>query len=122
MKKVLIIDDDKQLLKTLSKVFRMLKYDVVSAASVDEAWNIILNAPPNLIVSDYFFKENNVCDLLSKLKMNVTDFNIPVVVLTGYTEESIKNLCGAKGAAAFLTKPFRINELKDVINSINSGE
>ena len=122
MKKVLIIDDDAQLLKTLSKVFRMLNYDVLSAASIEDAWEIILKEPPSLIVSDFFFKENDVCDLLSKLKKNKYDSGIPVVVLTGSTEESVRNICSAKGAAALITKPFRINELEEIINSLNCGE
>ncbi len=122
MKKILIIEDDKQLIKSLTKIFKFLKFEVVSFSNILDAIESLVDNAPDLIVSDYYFKNFTAIDLLSRLNGLKEKVRVPVIILSGTIDEEVQELCLKHGASAFLSKPFRINELKEIISSLNIGE
>ena len=103
--KVLIVDDNEELLQILSKLFSPL-YDVSLAYNGKEALEVIKNNMPDIVVSDVMMPEMTGIELCLHIKQNIDLCHIPVVLLTalGSDENSIDGYkCGADD---YVTKPF----------------
>lgn len=103
--KILIVDDNEELLQILNKLFLPL-YDVSLANNGKEALKAINNQMPDIIVSDVMMPEMSGTEMCLKIKQNIDLCHIPVILLTalGSTEHNIDGYkCGADD---YITKPF----------------
>lgn len=115
--KVLIVDDDEEVREFLSAELGVT-YKVVIAKNGAEGLQLALAQCPDLIVSDVVMPEMDGFTLLKKLKGNGNTSHIPVVLLTSKTEHLDRIQGLDKGADAYLTKPFIMEELSTVIASL----
>lgn len=81
MKKILLVDDNKDFLNHLSYFFKNKKVDVTLSYSADEALNNIRQKDFDLICSDYNMGDTNGLDLLKELRKNNND--VKFIMLTG---------------------------------------
>nr|QCI06965.1 hypothetical protein [Halydictyon mirabile] len=118
MKKLLLIDDDNNLIKLLSSYLIIEGFHVNVANTVTSALVSIKQNKPDLIISDIMMKQLDGYDLIQLLKLDVLLLDIPVIFLTakGMTHDRIRgyNL----GCHAYITKPFNPIELLSIINNI----
>ena len=103
-KRILIIDDDIDLLMLLERKLEKEGYFIETAASLPEAEEMLPGFQPHLVLLDINVKGEDGRQLCWKLKMNSEDKSIKVIVITGYD-------CSTKRAALFgaddlLPKPF----------------
>jgi len=106
--KILIVEDDHNLLDTLKYNLRKEGYKVVIAVDGAEALNVARREKPDLIILDIMLPKMSgfeVCHILRK------DMIVPILMLTAKTEETDKIVGLEIGADDYMTKPFSLREL-----------
>lgn len=119
MSKILILDDDQDLLSIVKPLLKKNGFDVLTFANWQKAWEDIKRSKPNLILLDVFLKGMDGMDVCKKLKSISSTRNIPVIMFSSYpniAETAIDEF----GADEFIAKPFEVNELVRKIKKVLS--
>ncbi|MBI4268012.1 MAG: response regulator transcription factor [Chloroflexi bacterium] len=106
--KILVVEDDRNLLDTLKYNLRKEGYDVITAADGAEALDTARSEKPDLIILDIMLPKLNgfeVCRILRK------EMTVPILMLTAKAEEIDKIVGLEIGADDYMTKPFSLREL-----------
>jgi DNA-binding response OmpR family regulator len=109
MKRVLVIEDDIDLLVGLKDNLELEGYEVLTATNGDDGLNTAVRARPHVIVLDVMLPKLNgfnVCRALAD-----RGITIPILILTARSDEFDKVLGFELGADDYVTKPFNIHEL-----------
>ena len=109
MKKILIIEDEQDLIKGLKLNLSDEGYDVDCAGNGAEGLRKAVEAAPDLIILDIMLPEMDGLEVCRKLRQKNID--IPVIMLTAKGEEIDKVVGLEIGADDYMTKPFSIREL-----------
>ncbi|MGC8554098.1 MAG: sigma-54-dependent transcriptional regulator [Candidatus Acidulodesulfobacterium sp.] len=120
--RILIVDDEKSILESLSILLVMDGYDVVTAQSANAAVKLLKNQVFNLIISDVRMPEMSGMDLIKLIKREYKESassygKIPVILMTAYSDVKIGIEAIKMGAFDYLTKPLDNEELKIVIKN-----
>ncbi len=108
---VLFVDDEPEILKALTRVFRKSSYRILTAKSAAAAWDILKKEPVQVIVSDLRMTRHSGTDLLKKVKTAYPD--IVRIILTGYADvNSVMDAVNQGAVYKFITKPWNEEELK----------
>lgn len=110
---VLIVDDDKGMCKTLSRIFELDGYRVSTASTGSEGVARVKEDTFNVAVLDIRLPDIDGVELLEIIKKTVPDLSVIMMTAYASVENAIKAL--NKGADAFVTKPFNIEELRAVV-------
>jgi len=119
-KKILVIDDNNDLLEMLSEALTGEGYEVECASHVDNVYEAVRNARAQLVIVDYILEGINGGELCHQLKINPRTSHLPVIMITGYSR--VLESLGSYGADHLLAKPFDLNELLAVVNSYFSDK
>ena len=106
--KILVVEDDLNLLRTLKYNLQREGYKVIAAIDGAEALATARREKPELIILDVMLPKMNgfeVCRVLRK------DMTVPILMLTAKTEETDKIVGLEIGADDYMTKPFSMREL-----------
>ncbi len=119
MKKILIIEDESALQKTLGEVLSQQGYEVLSALNGELGLKLAQSKKPDLILLDLVLPKIHGFDVLKKIKDNPETKEIPVIVLTNLeTIEDIKKAIEL-GATTYLVKSdYSLKELTIKINQV----
>jgi CheY-like chemotaxis protein len=130
-KKILVVDDNPVIVRTLSLKLTSAGYDVVSATDGSEAVSAVRKEKPNLILLDIAFPPDVAHGggvpwdgflIIEWLRRIEEAKSIPVIVITGGENEKYKERALALGATAFFQKPVDNDGLLDVITkTLNEG-
>eukprot|EP00262_Sarcandra_glabra_P004390 TRINITY_DN1536_c0_g1_i1.p1 TRINITY_DN1536_c0_g1~~TRINITY_DN1536_c0_g1_i1.p1 ORF type:complete len:781 (-),score=164.92 TRINITY_DN1536_c0_g1_i1:222-2564(-) len=114
--KVLLVESDDSTRQVLSALLRNCSYEVSAAANGLQAWKILedLTNQIDLILAEVDMPCLSGIGLLCKIMNHKTRKNIPVIMMSSYNSMGIVFKCLSKGAADFLVKPIRKNELKNL--------
>jgi two-component system KDP operon response regulator KdpE len=107
-KRILVVDDEPQILRALRKSLTINQFDVRTAADGESALDLLRDWSPDLIITDLAMPLMNgleLCRAIRRLSQ------IPIIVLSVKGEEKIKIQALDTGADDYITKPFSINEL-----------
>jgi len=124
-KKILVVDDDPVILRTLSLKLIGRGYDVMTASDGSEAVTSVRTERPDLILLDLLFPPDvahggGVCWdgflVMQWLKRMEEAVNIPIIVITGGDPASYEARAKQMGAAAFFHKPIDHDDLFEVIS------
>ena len=113
--KVLIIDDEKLLVKSTCMALNYYDFDAEGALDGQEGLKKAEELQPDVILLDIMMPIMDGWEVLVKLKENEATKNIPVVVFTAKEYSNGKTLSESKGADDFVAKPFEIDELVEVL-------
>lgn len=117
---ILLVDDDRLILSTLTTGLEAAGYTVNTAESVDEAEQWLDNNPrPDLVLLDYSMPKKSGTELAPKLK---TLNNIPFIMLTAYSEKETVDEASNAGALSYLVKPVSITQVLPAINTALSRD
>lgn len=119
MAKILILDDDMDLLSVIRSLLKKKGYDVGIFASWQKAWENIKKSKPSLILLDVFLKGMDGMVICKKLKATTATRNIPIIMFSSYpniAEIAISEF----GADEFIAKPFEVNDMIDKISDVLS--
>ena len=113
MKKVLLIDDDLDLLEVLAAGLAFFGFEVNTSSYTTDIHSLVTKYQPDIVIIDYIMKDINGGEMCSALKKKEATKNLPVIILSAY--DKVINSLGNYGCNAFISKPF---DLQDLINNI----
>ncbi len=116
-RKVLVIDDNNDLLDLLREALTAEGYEVECLPQIDNIYEAVLQSRAGLIIVDFILDGINGGELCHQIKINPRTSHIPVIMISGYTRV-LESLGGNYGADHFLPKPFDLNELVDTVNTL----
>lgn len=116
--KILIVDDEMDMLLPLKMSLEIENYIVVEAYNGKEAIEKAKTELPDLILLDLMLPEIDGYEVCDQLRKGSSTKNIPIIMLTAKdaVREKVKGL--ETGAEDFITKPFNLKELKARISSV----
>lgn len=109
MKRILVIEDEPQMLLGLRDNLELEGYDVQTAADGDEGLHKAASSAPDLVILDIMLPKRNGFDVCRELRAR--NVSTPIVMLTARSAETDKVLGLELGADDYVTKPFSITEL-----------
>ena len=119
--KIMIVDDEVDLVRALTLRFKSAGYEVVTATDGVTATQVAVREQPDAIVLDIGLPGGDGHTVAERLRSNMKTMSIPVVYLTARSSEKDKQRAAALGAAAYLTKPFKAEELLEVVTRLVVG-
>jgi CheY-like chemotaxis protein len=120
--KVLIVDDDEDIrLVSEVAVRRIGKWDVVVAATGEEALERARTEQPDVILLDVMMPRLNGPATLALLRQEPTTASIPVIFLTAKVQKHEVDRYMALGATGVIRKPFDVMTLSDEVRRIVEG-
>ncbi len=117
-KRILVIEDDLGLVKTLSNLLQIEGYNVITASDGDSAIRIAFSEMPDLIICDIVMTRINGYDVLRILKSGNKTASIPFIYLSGKVKENEIEYGLNLGADEYLCKPFEYDDLLEAINKL----
>ena len=117
-KKILVVDDERQIVKLVEVNLRKAGYDVVCAYDGVEALEKVQSDRPDMIVLDVMMPRMNGFDVLKKLQSNPETEQIPVIMLTAKAQDADIFAGWQSGVSSYLTKPFNPRELLTFVQRI----
>ena len=109
--KILVIEDEPDIRKTLEYNLAREGFIVSTAGSLKKAKNILENPNFSLILLDLMLPDGSGLDLCRELKSNPALKDIPIIILTAKDDEVDKVVGFELGADDYVTKPFSVREL-----------
>jgi two-component system, sensor histidine kinase and response regulator len=116
MKSILIIEDEPQIRSGIQEVLNLSKYETAVAPNGLVGINIAQDILPDLIICDVCMPELDGHDVIRILRKDQKTANIPFIFLTAQVEHDERRKGMELGAADYLSKPFKPDELLRVVN------
>ncbi len=114
-KKILLVDDEEDIIKINMRRLADSNYDVISANDGKEGLEKAEKEAPDLIILDVMMPKMDGLQTLVKLKDNPKTSHIPVIMLSGRGEKAALNKARVSGAADFIDKPFNGDMLMEAV-------
>lgn len=102
--KILVVDDEEDILKLLSVVLGAEGYEVVTGIDGQEGMDRFQESKPDLVITDVKMPRKNGLQFLREIKDSGSD--VDVIILTGYSDEATAIDCLRSGAYDYLVKPL----------------
>jgi two-component system alkaline phosphatase synthesis response regulator PhoP len=117
-KKILVVDDEPNIVKTVESRLKASGYDVVAAYDGEECLDKVHQEKPDLIILDLMLPKLNGHEIHKKLKADNEYKDIPVVMLTASAELNDIKTGMETGADGYITKPFKAEVLLGIIQGL----
>jgi two-component system, OmpR family, alkaline phosphatase synthesis response regulator PhoP len=104
--KILLVDDEVDILETVGFWLKSKGYDLITAADGNEALNKARKERPDLIVLDLMLPKIDGYKVCRLLKFDEKYKHIPIIMFTARVREADRQLGLETGADAYITKPF----------------
>ncbi len=109
MYKILLVDDDPIILENNQTFFRSMGYEVICTKTAETAEEIILSNALDCVILDVDLPGGNGFELCEKIR---TKTGLPIVFLSGYTEEESRVRGLSVGGDDYVCKPYSLTELE----------
>ena len=110
-KKILVVDDEADLVETIRFPLEMEGFNVLVSYNGEDALNQARKEKPDLILLDLMLPKLDGYKVCRLLKFDERYKHIPILMLTAKTQEKDKLIGKETGADEYITKPFDIDEL-----------
>lgn len=114
-RKILLVDDEQDILDLLSYNFKKQGFEVHTATDGNEALNEVSTFRPDVIVSDILMPNTSGIKMCRILKTDDRFKNIPIIFLSASTDEYLALSSLDAGAIKFLSKPIHLSMLFEVV-------
>jgi len=115
---ILVVDDEMPIRDMLTMALEAGGYSVTQAENAQEAYTIIIDQKPDLVLLDWMMPGTSGLELLRRLKKNELTEKLPIIMLTAKTEED-DTIAGLEtGADDYLIKPFSPRELVSRVKAV----
>jgi DNA-binding NtrC family response regulator len=119
MAKVLVVEDDAATQDFLEIILSKDNHEVLKALNGESGLKLAVEENPDIILSDLMLPEPPAdLELLAKLREAAP--GVPIVVISGYPSSDRISKCEELGVTEFLTKPFEIPFVRDIVNRLIS--
>jgi DNA-binding response OmpR family regulator len=119
--KVLVVDDEPDLLSTVEYRLKFADCDVVTASNGQEGLEKAASEKPDLILLDTNMPVMSGHEMLERLRATPDLKRIPVIMLTARSEAKDIAATSALGISDYITKPFDFTQLMDKVRAAMSG-
>lgn len=117
-KKILIVDDETDILEFLSYNFRKVGYDVFTTTEAKDALNKSILFAPDVVIIDIWMPEMTGIQMCGEMKKNEQLKNIPILFLTAYNAEYFSLSENRPGGTEYLNKPVSMKVIFQRINEM----
>lgn len=115
--RVLIVDDEADIVSTVKYRLEFCGFEVITAANGKEGLEKAANEKPDIILLDISMPVMNGHEVLERLKSYPELKDIPVIMLTAYSDAKDIAKAANLGIAGYITKPFDFSELMGKISN-----
>lgn len=119
--KILVVDDEEDIVAALSIRLKALGYEVITAKDGMAALDAARTQSPDLILLDIMLPKLDGYKVCRMLKFDEKYRHIPIIMITAKVADPNKKMGEEVGADAFITKPFNPEELVARIKDLISG-
>jgi len=118
-KRILLVDDEANLLYALSTILRMSypNYEILSSESAEEALKVIKTSTIDLVITDYMFDDKMDGLSLAEHIVNHSP-EIPIILITGCGSAEVNSTTYSLGCFAYLEKPFEVEEFLNLVEGV----
>ncbi len=116
-KKILVVDDEVDLVKTIQFSLELEGYKVLVSYNGEDALNQARKENPDLILLDIMLPKLDGYKVCRLLKFDEQYKHIPILMMTAKTQEKDKLMGKETGANEYITKPFDMEELMEKIKA-----
>lgn len=110
-KKILIIDDEPNIVKTMESRLKANGYDVLSASDGQQGYGLVQKEKPDLVILDIMLPKIDGYKICGLLKKDRRYAGIPIIMFTARAQEEDRQLGKELGADAYIVKPFKAESL-----------
>lgn len=115
-KKILIVDDNPHMCNLLVDILELFNCQGIKAKDGEEALSLLKKENVELVITDLKMPNLGGMDLLKSIKEE--DPSLPVVVITAFGKADTQKDVMAARADGYLAKPFKVNEIEDLLKRL----
>jgi two-component system alkaline phosphatase synthesis response regulator PhoP len=109
--KILVVDDDRQLVRLMQSYLLQANYEVLTAYEGASALAAIRHDRPDLVILDLMLPDRDGWDILRSVRSDERIATLPIILLTARIEDTDKIIGLELGADDYITKPFNPREV-----------
>lgn len=117
-KKIMVVDDEADVLEYLSNILRRHNYNVISTSKGREALELAQSHLPDLIILDIALPDIDGGEVASALADNASTSGIPIIFLTALMRKEEEELLGKTGRRYIIAKPAMKEQILGMIKKI----
>jgi len=121
-KKILIIEDETDIVDVVKIRLQAHEYEVLEAFDGKAGLDMARTKKPDLIILDIMLPKMDGYEVCRLLKEDKDYKDIPIVMLTAKTQDQDVRMAATSGADAYITKPFEAYILLDTVDKLLQGE
>ncbi|QNI02896.1 response regulator [Halomonas sp. SH5A2] len=121
MARVLVVDDEPNILISLEFLMQQAGFDVMTAEDGEQALAHVQQTKPDLILLDISLPGISGFDVLERLRQDSNTATLPIIMLTAHGREVEREKGMALGADDYITKPFSTQALVEKVNALLTG-
>jgi DNA-binding response OmpR family regulator len=118
MKKILIVDDEPNIVMSLEYTFKKNNFEVFIARDGQEALDILKNALPDVVILDVMMPNVDGYNTLEQIKNDNRLKDLKVIFLSAKNKEKDIEIGLSLGADLYVTKPFSVKKLLEQVNDL----
>ncbi len=122
MNKILIVDDEPNIVMSLEYTFKKNNFQVFIARDGEEALEILKTEVPNVIILDIMMPKVDGYATLEQIKKDEKLNNTKVIFLSAKNKESDVEKGMLLGADAYMVKPFSVKKLVEQVNELLNNQ
>ena len=112
-----MIEDQEAIRENVRELLEQKNFYVETSRTAGAGFDLANSFMPDLILCDLMLPDHSGIDFIKKLKKNEHLKEIPVIIITGHSQQETYRDAMTQGADDFIVKPFRAKELFDAINT-----
>lgn len=117
MKRILVIEDNREIRENASEMLELASYEVYTATNGREGLHIIRSQKPDLILCDIHMPVMDGYGFLENVMKDPALNSIPVIILSAFSERTDVQKGLEQGAAHYIIKPFDDEQLLKVVEA-----
>jgi DNA-binding response OmpR family regulator len=117
-KKILVVDDEPHIVKLVASRLKANGYEVITAGDGQEALDTARTEKPDLIILDLMLPKMDGYKVCGFLKRDTKYVNLPIIMFSARAQEEDIKTAQEVGADAYITKPFKPDELLGKIKEL----
>ena len=118
--KVLVIDDDVNIVTALTVRLRSLAYEVSHSTNGPDGLKAARAQKPDVIILDIRMPGMDGFEVNRRLKADSATADVPVIFLSAHAQETVRHAALAAGSGYFLTKPYSISKLCSAMAAVTA--
>lgn len=119
--KILIVDDDIELVATMTTFLENEKHEVISAHTPDDGVSAFVKYNPEVVFLDLFYVGHTKTGSDVLVEMKSINKNVPVAIITGYNDAERVMCLIKQGALDCIFKPFNFDYIKSLLIQIQQN-